>query len=448
MLEALLQSAAGASIFHERQRVQSMLDFEAALARAEAQTGVIPTSAAEAIGACCKAELFDREKLVKGAASSGNLAIPMVKQLTALVSARLPEAGGYVHWGATSQDVIDTGLLLQLRAFLDVLEDELIEVCDALAALTTKHRATPMVGRTWMQHAVPITFGLKTASWLDAMLRHRERLAELRPRLLVLQFGGAAGTLASMYGSGRKVALALAEELQLPLPSLPWHATRDRIAEAATFHGLIMGTLGKIARDLSLMMQTEVGEAMEPVAAGRGGSSTMPHKRNPVATTAILSSAIRVPGLVGTILSAMVQEHERGVGGWHAEWDTLPEICVLTLGALEKLNVVLKGIHIFADAMRVNLYRTNGLILAEAVSMELAKTMGHDQAHKRVEAAALRAVAEKKHLRQIIQASPVLMKHLTPAKLDALFDPANYIGESQQMIDCVLQAYKAVSTRK
>ncbi len=423
-----------------------MLDFEAALARAEVQVGIIPQSAADAIASCCKAELFDREKLVRGAASSGNLAIPVVKQLTALASAKSEEAGGFVHWGATSQDVIDTGLLLQLRASLDLLEDELVEACDILAVLTAKHRATPMVGRTWMQQAVPITFGLKTASWLDAMLRHRERLAELRPRLLVLQFGGAAGTLASMGGSGLEVALALAEELQLPLPCLPWHASRDRIAEAATFHGLIMGTLGKIARDLSLMMQTEVGEASEPVAAGRGGSSTMPHKRNPVATAAILSSAIRVPGLVGTMLSAMVQEHERGVGGWHAEWDTLPEICILTLGALEKLSVVLKGLHVFADAMRVNLYRTNGLILAEAVSMELAKTMGHDQAHKRVEAASVRAVAEKKHLRQIIQASPVLMKHLTPARLDALFEPANYTGDSQQMIDCVLRAYKAAGS--
>lgn len=442
MLESLFQSAAGTAIFNERQRLQCMLDFEAALARAEAEVGIIPQSAADAIVPCCKAELFDRDKMVKGAASSGNLAIPMVKQLTALASTRSPEAGGYVHWGATSQDAIDTGLLLQLRAALDLMDDELTEVCDALATITMKHRSTPMVGRTWMQQAVPITFGLKTASWLDAMLRHKERLAELRPRLLVLQFGGAAGTLASMGGSGMKVAAALAEDLQLSLPCMPWHATRDRLAEAATFHGLVMGTLGKVARDLSLMMQTEVGEASEPAEAGRGVSSTMPHKRNPVATAAILSSSLRVPGLVGSMLSAMVQEHERGVGGWHAEWETLPQICILTLGALEKLTVVLKGLHLFADAMRVNLYRTNGLILAEAVSMELSATMGHDQAHKRVEAASRRAVVEKKHLRQIIQASPVIMKHVTPQRLDALFDPANYTGESQSMIDCVLQTYK------
>ncbi len=441
MLEPLLHSVAGREIFDETRILQSMLDFEAALARAQFKVGIVPFTAAERIAACCKAAQFNLEALRDGAAVSGNTAIPLVKQLTALVREKSPEAAGFVHFGATSQDVIDTALVLQLRVELELVEALVGRACDALALLTRLHRDTPMAGRTWLQQAVPITFGLKTAGWLDSLLRHRERLLELRPRVLVLQFGGAAGSLASLGGRGVEVATALAGELNLALPDVPWHANRDRIAEVATFHGLLAGTLGKIARDISLLMQTEIADAAEASAPGRGGSSTMPHKRNPVACAAILAAAIRVPGLVGTVLSAMPQEHERGLGGWHAEWETLPEICTITLGALEKTVGMLIGLQVFPEAMRQNLDRTNGLIFAEAISMALAASMGKDRAHAAVEEASLRASSDGKPLREVIQASTEMMAHLTPTALDVLFDPGLYLGASGQMIDSVLQAY-------
>src|SRR5215470_14750456 len=310
----------------DRARVQSLLDFEAALARAEARTGVVPAAAASVIAARCSADLVDMEALARGAALAGNLAIPLVKQLTALVAADDAEAARFVHWGATSQDAIDTGLVLRLRGATRQIAAELERLAGALASLADAHRDTLVAGRTWMQQAVPTSFGLKAAGWLDAVQRHRERLAELRRRALVLQFGGAVGTLAALGERGNDVAAALAEELELSRPDLPWHAHRDRVAEVATTLGLLTGTLGKIARDLSLHSQTEVAELFEPGGEGRGGSSTMPHKRNPVASAVVLAAATRVPGLVATLLAAMLQEEERGLGGWQAEWEVLPEV--------------------------------------------------------------------------------------------------------------------------
>ncbi|MFL6719149.1 MAG: 3-carboxy-cis,cis-muconate cycloisomerase, partial [Burkholderiaceae bacterium] len=327
-------------VFSDLDAVQRMLDFEAALARAEAAHGVIPEAAVAAIVACCDAARLDMPALAQAAAAAGNLAIPLVRQLTAAVLRQDQEAGKYVHWGATSQDAIDTGLVLQLRDALDLLDADLRALADGLAALARQHRATIMIGRTWMQHALPTSLGLKLAGCLDAVLRHRQRLEELRGRALVLQFGGAAGTLASLGDQGLNVAATLAQQLGLALPDLPWHTQRDRVAEAATVMGLITGTLGKLARDLSLMMQTDVAEVAEPSAPGRGGSSTMPHKRNPVGCAVALSAAVRVPGLVSTMLSGMVQEHERALGGWQAEWDTLPDIALLTSGALRQMREV------------------------------------------------------------------------------------------------------------
>jgi len=416
-----------------------MLDFESALARAEAHCGLFPQAAADAISSVCRVELYDREALAQDAESVGNLAIPLVKRLTRLVEDKDPMSSRYVHWGATSQDVIDTGMVLQLReAFLSIGED-LRTLCGLLADLTEKYRDTLMPGRTWLQHAVPITFGLKLAGWLDACLRHRERLSELKPRVLTLQLGGAAGTLAFLGNDGDAVAAALAAELQLSMPDIAWHTCRDRIAEAGAWCGLLTGSLGKMARDLSLASQTEVGETAE---ATGGGSSTMPQKRNPVAAAAILHAAIRMPGLVSTLLTAMVQEHERGLGGWQAEWETLPEICVLTHGALRNLISAFRELDVYPEAMSRNLDASGGLIMAEAVSAALAAKIGRSEAHSLVEAASRRAAMEGKRLGAILEDTPAAMRHLTHEQLSEILNPSNYLGSAQQMIDRVLNRYR------
>src|SRR5258705_3309077 len=300
LLDPLFGAAAMDEVFADNARLQYMLDFEAALANAQAQSGVIPRATAQAIASKCKANLLDVAALADATTLSLNPAIPLVKQLTVLVAKDDAEAARFVHWGATSQDVNDTGLVLQMRKAFDILEADLDSLRNSLIQLAKKYRSTPIAGRTLMQHALPTTFGVKVAGWLDAMNRHSERLAETRERALVLQFGGAVGTLAALKENGLPVAQALASELQLALPVAPWHAHRDRVAEVATTLGLLVGTLGKIARDISLHMQTEIAEVCEPVAEGRGVSSTMPHKRNPVNAGVVLSSATRVPGLVST----------------------------------------------------------------------------------------------------------------------------------------------------
>jgi len=447
LLEPLFRWKAVEELFSDRARLQGMLDFEAALARAEVRAGVIPTPAAPAIAAKCRAELFDTEALARAAALAGNPAIPLVKQLTALVGAADKEAQRFVHWGATSQDAIDTGFVLQMREALQHIEAEVERLAGALAQLADKHRATPVAGRTWMQQALPTTFGLKAAGWLDAVTRHRARLAEARRRALVVQFGGAVGTLAALGDKGMGVTAALGEELHLGVPDLPWHAHRDRVGEVAATLGLLTGTLGKIARDISLHTQTEVGELFEPAAEGRGGSSTMPHKRNPVTSAVTLAAATRMPGLVSTILSAMVQEQERGLGGWHAEWETMPEIIGLAAGALHHLTDAVMGLELNAEHMAGNLELTHGLLFAEAAQMALGRALGRQAAHELVEAACKRAQTEKRHLRAVLTDDPVVAKHLAKEDLDRLFDPRQYLGVSEQLIDRVLAAHSSQHTK-
>jgi 3-carboxy-cis,cis-muconate cycloisomerase len=429
-------------VFSGQACVQHMLDVEAALARAEARVGVIPASAVAPIGASCSAERIDLPSLADAAASGGNLAIPLVKQLTAQVAQSDKDAAKYVHWGATSQDVIDTGLVLQLRTALDLIDADLAQLADALAQLAEKQRDTPVIGRTWMQHALPTTFGLKAAGWLDAVQRHQERLESLRPRLLALQFGGAAGTLASLGEQGLQVAAALAEDLQLALPDAPWHTQRDRIAEVAAVLGMLVGTLGKMARDISLHMQTDVAEAAEPAAEGRGGSSTMPHKRNPVSCAATLAAAVRTPALVSTILSGMVQEHERALGGWQAEWDTLPEIVLLASGALQQMRQVAAGLTVDAARMRHNINATHGQIMAEAVTLALGGKIGRMAAHQLVEKACHSASQSGQHLRQILALDPAICAELSSDDLDRLLDPSNYLGQATTFVDRVLETYR------
>jgi 3-carboxy-cis,cis-muconate cycloisomerase len=442
LLDPLFGSAAVSEVFSDGARLQHMLDFEAALARAEARCGVIPAAAGQAISSKCKANLIDTSALAAATAASLNPAIPLIKQVTALVGKDDPEAAQFVHWGATSQDANDTGLVLQIRKALDILDAELAILCTGLAKLAQQYRSTPITGRTLMQHALPTTFGVKVAGWLDGMNRHRERFAETRTRVLVLQFGGAVGTLAALGEKGLQVAEGLAAELRLGLPAMPWHSQRDRIAEVATTLGLCIGSLGKMARDISLHMQTEIAEVLEPAGEGRGGSSTMPHKRNPVSAAVVLSAATRVPGLVSTMLSAMVQEDERGLGNWQAEWETLPEIFRLTAGALHQMATIAPHLEVDTARMKRNLEATQGLIFSEGVAVAMASHIGKSSARKLVEAASLEARKSGKHLREVLAQDRTVSDHLTAAELDRLFEPENYLGIAEELVDRVIAATK------
>ena len=438
LLAPMLSSAAMRAVCDDAAYLQHMLGFEAALARAEAATGVIPASAADPIAKACKAGLFDLDALAEAAARSGNLAIPLVKALTAHVAKADPDAARYVHWGATSQDVIDTATMLGLRAAIDALLSDTDRAIAGFAKLAAKHRDTAMVARTWLQHALPMPFGLKLAEYAAALHRSRTRLRRLRGEGLALQFGGAAGTLAALGDKGLLVAEKLALELELPLPDAPWHTHRDRIAEAASVFAILAGTCGKIARDLQLLMQTDVAEAFEPSGEGRGGSSTMPHKRNPVAAATALAAATMAPGLAATIFAAQVQDHERSAGPWHAEWPTLPMLLLVTSGALAATVDIAEGLEVDAARMRVNLEATHGLIMAEAVTMALAETIGKSEAHHLVETASKQAVADNKHLRDILAKDPKVTALLNADKLTKLFEPMAYQGVSQALIDRLL----------
>lgn len=435
LFDAYFTAPAMRAIFCDAGRVQGMLDFEAALARAEARVGLIPAEAVAPIEAACKAELYDYPALALAIATAGNSAIPLVKALGKRIAAESPEAERYVHLGATSQDAMDSGLVLQLRAAIGLLESDLAKLADALAAQAERHIDTPLAGRTWLQQATPVTLGMKLAGVLGAVTRHRQRLAELKPRLLCLQFGGASGSLAALGEAGWAVSGALAQELQLNLPEQPWHTQRDRLVEFASLLGMISGSLGKLGRDLSLLMQTEAGEVFEPAAPGKGGSSTMPHKRNPVSAAVLIGAATRAPGLVATMFSAMPQEHERSLGLWHAEWDTLPELCCLVSGALQQALLVVPGLEVDAARMRTNLELTQGLVLAEAVSIALAQKIGRDAAHHLIEQCCKQAVREGAHLRAVLGTNAEVSAQLSADELDRLLDAAHYLGQARRWVE-------------
>ena len=425
-------------VFSDQGRVQAMLDFEAALARAEASIGLVPTTAVAPIAAACQAGHYDFAALGEAIATAGNSAIPLVKALGKQIAQQDPEAERYVHLGATSQDAMDSGLVLQLRDALELIEADLARLADALAQQAQRHIATPLAGRTWLQHATPVTLGMKIAGWLGALTRTRQRLQALKPRLLVLQFGGASGTLAALGEQAMPIAEALAQELDLGLPDQPWHTQRDRLVEFGAVLGLLAGSLGKLGRDISLLMQTEAGEVFEPSAPGKGGSSTMPHKRNPVGAAVLISAATRVPGLVSTLFSAMPQEHERSLGLWHAEWETLPEICCLVSGALQQALAIAQGLEVDAERMARNLDLTQGLVLAEAVSIVLAQRIGRDRAHHLLETCCKRAVAEQRHLRAVLGDEPQVTGELSATELDQLMDPAHYLGQARTWVERAL----------
>ncbi|AQU43994.1 3-carboxy-cis,cis-muconate cycloisomerase [Xanthomonas oryzae] len=438
LLGSLFGEPACDALFDDAARVQAMLQFESALARAQAQCGVIPTEAAQAIAAACDVRHHDLAALAQATALAGNPAIPLVKALTAQVAAHDSAAARWVHWGATSQDVLDTGTVLQLRAALDLLLPRLHALCAGLATLAERERDTGLPGRTLLQQAVPVTFGLKVAAWLDALQRAHQRLQAMEHDALVLHFGGAAGTLASLQERGLEVAQALASTLELPLPALPWHTARDRIVEVGCAFGLLAGTLGKIGGDVVLLMQSEVGEAFEPAAAGKGGLSAMPHKRNPVSSVAAVAAATRVPGLVATLFSAMAQPHERAAGQWHAEWDTLPQIVCLTAGSLAQMQQCLSGLELDRARMRIHLDSHGRLLYAEAAVFALAPQLGKPQAHALVQQAALRAQAQQRHLREVLGEDAQVSAVLTHAQLQAVFDSDSWRGMSSVWIDRVL----------
>jgi 3-carboxy-cis,cis-muconate cycloisomerase len=438
LLAPMLSSGPMRRICDDTTTLQHMLDFEAGLARAEAAVGVIPGHTVEPIAKACRTESFDLAQLAEAATRSGNLAIPMVKALTAAVAKGNAEAGRYVHWGATSQDVIDTATMLSLRGGIDVLLADLDRAINGFADLARRHRHTAVVARTWLQHALPMPFGLKLAEYAAALHRSRLRLKRLREETLALQFGGAAGTLAALGDKGLAVAEALSRELRLTLPEAPWHTHRDRIAEAASVFAIVTGTCGKIARDTSLMMQTDVGEAFEPAGEGRGGSSTMPHKRNPIAAATALGAATMAPNLAATIFAAQVQDHERSAGPWHAEWPTLPTLMLVTSGALAAIVDLAEGLEVDVARMRENLDATEGLIMAEAIAFALAEKIGKADAHHLVEAASKKAVADKKHLRDVLMNDLKVTAQLPREKIVALFEPMAYQGASQALIDRLL----------
>jgi len=432
-------------VFCDQGRVQAMLDFEAALARAEARVGVIPPTAVAPIEAACQAGHYDFAALGEAIATAGNSAIPLVKALGKQIAASDAQAERYVHLGATSQDVMDSGLVLQLRRALALIDSDLAQLGDTLATQAQRYVATPLAGRTWLQHATPVTLRMKTAGWLGAVNRSRQLMQARRPRLLVLQFGGASGTLAALGEQAMPIAQALAEELQLSLPDQPWHTQRDRLVEFGSVLGLIAGSLGKLGRDISLLMQTEAAEVFEPSAPGKGGSSTMPHKRNPVGAAVLIGAATRVPGLLSTLFSAMPQEHERSLGLWHAEWETLPEICCLVSGSLKQALLVTGGLEVDAERMARNLDLTQGLVLAEAVSIVLAQRVGRDTAHHLLEQCCKRAVAEQRHLRAVLGDEPQVTAELSATELDHLLDPAHYLGQARTWVERAVAEHSALT---
>jgi 3-carboxy-cis,cis-muconate cycloisomerase len=441
--DALYSTPAMLALFSGEGHVRRMLDFEAALARAEARAGVIPAEAAEQITAACRVERFDVPALLRDTAVAGTLAIPLAKALTQHVGG---EAGRYVHWGATSQDVIDTALVLQMRDGLDILEAGLLEIGQRCAALAEQHRQTPMAGRTLLQQALPITFGLRAARWLMLVTRQLRRLRTLRTEALALQFGGAAGTLASLGEVGIQVADRLADELGLPAPELPWHGERDRVAEIASALGVLAGAVGKIAQDILLLSQTEVGEVVEGAAPGKGGSSTLPHKRNPVDTVAAVAAARLAMSLVPVVLASMIQEHERAVGGWQSEWAALPELFRYTGGAVERVRLTLANLEVRADRMRANLDITRGLLMAESLSMALARQIGKQEAHHAVQAASERAVKQGQDLGAVVRADEQMASALSDEEIGRALDPAGYLGSTDRFVDRALAAFRVVST--
>jgi len=436
----LFSTEAMRQVWSDENRTRKYLDIEAALARVQARLGIIPAKAAAEIVRNCKLEKIDLSKLRAQTERIGYPVLGVVQQLVELCADGL---GEWCHWGATTQDITDTATVLQIREGLVLIEDDLAAISAAMAELASRHRDTPMIGRSNLQQAVPVTFGYKIAGILSAIERHRARLAELRPRVLMGEFAGAAGTLASLGQGGLETQAGLMKELGLAQPAIAWHTQRDTIAEVGCFLGLVTGTLGKLAMDVKLMMQTEVGEAYEPFAHGRGSSSTMPQKRNPISSCYIHACASVVRQQVAALLDAMLADHERSTGPWEIEWIALPEAFLLSAGALNQAKAVVAGLEVDAKRMRANLDSTKGLVVSEAVMMGLAPYLGRERAHDLVYDLCREAIRQDRPLLDLLSENAAITKHVDRKKLGELCDPSNYLGLSGVMVDRVLERIRA-----
>lgn len=433
------------AIFEDRARLQRMLDFEAALTRAEAAVGVVPASAVDSITAACRAERYDVGALGEAAAAAGELAAPLIKALIAEVARTDAKAAGCVHWGASGQDLIDTALVLELRAGIDALINDLNRAIEAFSSLAGRQRRTASVARSSLRHALPMPFGLKVAGYAAALGRSRERLKRLRREALVLQFGGTAGTLAAFGDQGLNIAEKLSALLDLPAAEAPWHSHRDRLAEVAGAFGILAGACGKIGRDMSLLMQNEVAEVFEHAPVD---DATAPRLKPAAAAAKAVTAATIAPQLVATIFACAMQEHEHGAGSWRAEWTTFPALALVTSGALQAVADLAQGIEADADRMRVNVDVTHGLIMAEAIAFALSAKMGLPQAQKIVEEAGQRAVAEKRSLQNVLGEDPRVVAHLSGPTLGRLFEPMSYLGVAQTYIDRLIGSLRTTTAKR
>ena len=435
IFQGIFSSDAMRHVWSDENRTRKYIDIERALAKVQGRLGLIPQEAADEIISHCE---FDRIDMVKLRAQTERIGYPIlgvVSQINALCRDKL---GEYVHWGATTQDITDTATVLQIREALELVDADLSAISKTMAELARKHRLTPMIGRSNLQQAIPVTFGYKMAGLLSAIERHRTRLEQLRPRVLVGEFAGAAGTLASLATRAMETQAGLCTELGLGQPDIAWHTIRDNIAEVGCFLGLVGGTLGKLSMDVKLMMQTEVGEVYEPFAHGRGSSSTMPQKRNPISSCYIHAQVSVVRQHAAALMDAMIADHERSTGPWEIEWIVLPEAFCLMAGALKQSRFILEGLEVDAAQMRANIDMTGGLVMSEAVMMGLGKYIGREYAHDLVYDICRVAVKSKRPLLDLLCEHPEINKHLDRAALAALCDPANYLGQSGVMVDRVL----------
>jgi len=428
---SMFGTAAMRALFSDAATVKRYLDVEAALARAQARLGIIPAEAAAAISAVAEVGRVDWDRLSARTEIVGYPILPLVEQLSGWAEGEL---GQWSHWGATTQDIMDTADVLQIRDALDIVAADLDAVAAALAILAAEHAETPMAGRTHLQHALPVSFGYKAATWLSGIDRHRARLKELRPRVEVVSFAGAAGTLASLgQDNGLATQAALAEELGLAVPEITWHTIRDGFAEVTGFLALVAASLGKIGYDILLMMQTETGEVMEPFQPGRGASSTMPQKRNPISAELMLAAANIVREQHALMLDAMVQDHERATGPWHVEWQALPTAFIVASGGLRAAREALEGLDVRPERMREVLDATGGLIVAEAVMMGLAPALGRQVAHDLVYDCCRAALERGTPFLDALAAEPRIAAVIDRAALARLVDPANYLGAAPAM---------------
>ncbi len=436
----MFSDAAMRQVFSEESRIEKWLETEVALAVAQEQLGIIPQGTSDKIYEVAKVKQIDQAAMKVEFDRVGFPILPFVHQLNKACD---PETARWIHYGATTQDILDTGTVLQMREGLQIVEDYLDDIIQALTKLAEKYKSTPMAGRTFQQLAAPITFGYKATIWLDEMLRHKERLKELKPRLLVGQCSGAVGTFATLGDKGLEVQRLMMEELELGVPDITWHVARDTWAELVTDFAMIGATLAKIAQEIAILMRSEIGELSEPFEEGRGASTTLPQKRNPISCEPIIANAHKLRELVGSQMTSMIQEHERGaLGQMHLEWMVIPEAFILLSGSLKHSRFILENLVVDTERMRENLNLNGGLIMAEAAMMGMAPKIGKKKAHDLVYGAAGMAYDKGVSLKEALLATPEISSMLTEQEIDNLLDPSNYTGSSAKMVDAVLDKVK------